>query len=194
MSHTTSDFIPSPEEVERAKKIESERSRVVGVDMGAPGGDYTVETKGYIDEKGQLILTEQKVTYPEGGSVIVEELPVTFSPFIAHSGDYDKRCGCDLIRNLPDGSMEKIHSPFCPVMLEPKVCSWCHRPDCVNERCVHELLNAPLDEQARRLGYFNQVPDPTMMFLKRRPWLPDAHWAKIRMGVDANGSPTEEWP
>lgn len=87
---------------------------VTGVDLATPGSEYTVESEGYLDENGKLIITSRKVTYPKGGPLEVEELDVKFSPSVFMLKDGECSCPCSQGR---DGSVQKHHSPSCPIPL-----------------------------------------------------------------------------
>ena len=51
---------------------------ITGVDPAKPGSEYTIVSEGHFDEDWQLILISQKVTYPEGGPIVAEDVAVAF--------------------------------------------------------------------------------------------------------------------
>jgi hypothetical protein len=89
-----------------------------GKDRGK-GGDNTVKTEGYLDDSGTFIITSQKVTYPEGGPLVAEELDVKFTNVLP-VGFQTETCNCPLIRDIDDTPLEKHHGPYCPITLGRK--------------------------------------------------------------------------
>jgi hypothetical protein len=75
---TIEGFKPTDKKFENIHEIGKEPTTFTGVDLGKPGSEYTIVSEGHFDEDGKLIITSQKVTYPEGGPLVAEDIAVAF--------------------------------------------------------------------------------------------------------------------